>query len=101
MSRKNPDDMTIEEKREVYKTIRSVQIAAHNAITEDICKDYSLISFALMELALLLSVSTRSGELTRLEHRDRIISAVTDMHDDAWDDTGVLFLKIQEGRHDG
>jgi uncharacterized membrane protein len=90
MSRKSPH---VDE----YTVIKRAKIAAYQAAS-DVTSDHALLSFALLELALLIAIGTRARVLTKLEHRDRVLDTVSSLHDQTWDATGDLFAKIQGDR---
>ena len=82
--------------REDYRLIKRIQSAAYYSASE-ISDDHKLVSFAFMELALIIAAAHRSRHVTRLEHRDHVVEAVEQMHDTAWEDTAPLFEKIRKG----
>ena len=81
--------------REDYKLVKRIQCAAYAAASE-ISHDEKLVSYALMELALLIVTATRPRTITKLEHRDHLVEAVQQMHEHAWDDTAAVYEKIRE-----
>jgi len=81
--------------REQDAAIKRLQLAV-NDIVWDICKDGRTVGLALMELSLLIAISTRSNTITRLEHRDRVLECVRGMHDVYWEHTGELYDRLHE-----
>jgi hypothetical protein len=84
------------ETAKVNRAIKRIQIAAYEAVGKA-TNDHAIISYAFMELALIIAIATRAGWLTKLEHRDRVLKAVSCVHDQAWEQTGDLFEKIRRG----
>jgi hypothetical protein len=78
----------------VNRAIKRIQITAYDAVGKA-TNDHAIISYAFMELALILAIATRAEWLTKLEHRDRVLKAVSCVHDQLWEQTGDLFEKIR------